>query len=290
MNPIVFPPAPKPLVSVLIVTFGAQEFVEKALRALAANTEPSYEVIVVDNGSPGEVLEFLRNGIRGARVVENGRNTGFGPASNQAAGFARGEDLLFLNSDAFVHEGWLPPMLETLDDDPSVAGVGPRVLNVDGTLQEAGSIIYRDGCTGFRGFGDDPARPEYLERRVVDYCSASCLLVRRRAFHDVGGFDPIYAPAYFEDVDLCLALAERGGKIVYEPRAVVTHVRGGSSPESESLAIWGRNRPLFEAKWRHRLASCPPYPERRPEKDLRISEGSAGFVRHGLNGSSEVLK
>ena len=262
MNPIVFPPVQRPRVSVLIVTFGARDLVEKALRALVAYTEPVYEVIIIDNGSPADVLELLREGVRGARIVENGRNVGFGPACNQAAGYARGEALFFLNSDAFVHEGWLPPMLETLDGDPSVAAVGPRVLNTDGTLQEAGSILYRDGCTAFRGFGEDPTRPEYLEPCVVDYASASCLLVRRRAFHDVGGFDPVYAPAYFEDVDLCLALAERGGKTVYEPRAVVTHVRGGASPTSTSLAIWSRNRPVFEARWRHRLTSCPPYPGR----------------------------
>ncbi len=252
--PIVFPPAPNPRVSVLVVTLGARDHFERAMRALVANTPPLYEVIVVDNGSTPDLLDFLHDGLSGARVLENGRNVGFGPACNQAAGYARGESLLFLNSDAFVHEGWLPPLLQALETHPSVAAVGPLILNTDGTLQEAGSILYSDGCTAFRGFGDDPNRPEFLRPLVVDYCSASCLLVRRRAFHDVGGFDPVYAPAYFEDVDLCLALAERGWKTLYEPRSVVTHVRGGSSPLEEALAVWGRNHPVFQAKWSVRLA------------------------------------
>jgi O-antigen biosynthesis protein len=264
MTRVRFPKVPNPRVSVLVVTYGAADELSRAMRALAENTEPVFEVIVVDNGSPPPVLDILHEGIDGARVFENGRNLGFGPACNQAAGYARGEFLLFLNSDAFVHPGWLPPLLETLESDSEIAAVGPRVLNLDGTLQEAGCLLFRDGRTAFRGFGEDPEKAEYLVPKVVAYCSASCLLVRRRAFQDVGGFDAIYAPAYLEDVDMCLAFAERGWKTVYEPRSVVTHARGASSNEKDALEIWSRNYPVFVARWRHRLGALPPFPEAEP--------------------------
>ena len=112
---------------------------------------------------------------------------------------------------------------------PACAAVAPKLLYPDGRLQEAGSIVWRDARVRNYGDGDVPNRPEYLFRRTVDYASAACLLVRRSAFVEVGGFDPRFAPMYCEDVDLCLALAKRHGRVVYQPRSVVEHVRGASA-------------------------------------------------------------
>ena len=107
--------------------------------------------------------------------------------------------------------------------------MAPKLLYPDGRLQEAGSIIWRDGRVRQYGDGDRSNRPEYNFRRTVDYASAACLLVRRSAFMSVGGFDPRFAPVYYEDVDLCLALGAGPGRVVYQPRSVVEHVRGASS-------------------------------------------------------------
>jgi hypothetical protein len=84
--------------------------------------------------------------------------------------------------------------------------------------------------------------------------------VRRDAFEAVGGFDPAYAPAYYEDVDLCFALSARGMPAVYEPRSRVVHARGASSPQERALALVLRNRAIFRSRWRARLAGRPELP------------------------------
>ena len=242
----------RPLVSIVMVTYDGAEVVERAVRALVENTEPVYELILVDNGSVDGTPSLLER-VEGATIVRNRRNTGFGAASNDGAARARGRYLLFLNQDAFVHRGWLPPLLERLESDEGIGAVGPMLLNQDGSLQCAGAAVLRSGHTLCHGEGDDPERPEYGVARGVDYLAGACLLVRSDAFMNVGGFDPIYGLAYFEDADLCLALGARGFDSVYEPGSRVTHVRG--RPNEALLRLAERNRRLFERRWRHVLAT-----------------------------------
>ncbi len=173
---------------------------------------------------------------------------------------ARGRHLLLLNSDAWVRPGWLEPLLDARRRaTPACRAVAPKLLYPDGRLQEAGSIVWRDARVRQYGDGDVPNRPEYNFRRTVDYASAACLLVRRSAFISVGGFDPRFAPVYCEDVDLCLALGAGPGRVVYQPRSVVEHVRGASSTQwCRTASRIERNRRLLRARWRSVLDRRPP--------------------------------
>lgn len=245
-------------VSVVMVTHNARDWTERALRALAEETELPYELIVVDNASTDGTRELVAD-LEEASVVLNDENRGFGPANNQGAALAAAHHLLFLNSDVLVHRGWLPPLLELLEDE-SVAAVGPRLLNPDGTLQLAGALLSRSGSTLAYGFGDDPDGAEYTFRREVDYLSGACLLMRRVAFDEVGGFDPVFGLAYFEDADLCLALSARGYRVVYEPRSSVTHALGASGGGEALAALALRNRAVFRRRWDDVLASRPLSP------------------------------
>ncbi len=252
-----FPRVGRPDISVVMVTFNRWDLTRQALTLLAELTPPSYEVVIVDNASTDGTADAL-GAVEGALVLRNTRNLGFGPANNQGAAMARGRYLLLLNSDAWVRPGWLEPLVEVADADPGIAAVAPRLLYPDGRLQEAGSIIWRDGRVRQYGDGDLPNRSQYLFRRTVDYASAACLLVRRSAFVGVGGFDPRFAPMYYEDVDLCLALAAAGGRTVYQPRSVVEHVRGGSGGGAVQSERLERNRRLIRARWRSVLDRRPP--------------------------------
>ena len=256
-NVIRFPEVARPDVTVVMLTYNRWDLTREALRLLAEATEPRYEVVIVDNASTDGTLDELER-VSGARILRNPRNLGFGPANNQGAAMARGRYLLLLNSDAWVRPGWLQPLIDVARADPSVAAVAPKLLYPDGRLQEAGSIIWRDARVRQYGDGDVPNRPEYNFRRTVDYASAACLLVRRSAFISVGGFDPKFAPVYCEDVDLCLALAAGPGRVVYQPRSVVEHVRGASSTGGVPSARIERNRRLLRARWRSVLDRRPP--------------------------------
>jgi GT2 family glycosyltransferase len=252
-----FPEVTRPDVTVVMLTYNRWDLTRQALRLLAEVTEPRYEVVIVDNASTDGTLAELER-VGGARILRNPRNLGFGPANNQGAAMARSRYLLLLNSDAWVRPGWLEPLIELADADPGIAAVAPKLLYPDGRLQEAGSIVWRDARVRQYGDGDVPNRPEYNFRRTVDYASAACLLVRRSAFVSVGGFDPRFAPVYYEDVDLCLALAARAGRVVYQPRSVVDHVRGASSTGSVPSTRIERNRQVLRARWRSVLDRRPP--------------------------------
>jgi GT2 family glycosyltransferase len=273
-NVIRFPEVDRPDVSVVMLTYNRWDLTRQALTLLAEVTEPRYEVVIVDNASIDGTVDQLDK-VSGASILRNPRNLGFGPACNQGAAIARGRYLLLLNSDAWVRPGWLDPLVAVAEADARVAAVAPKLLYPDGRLQEAGSIVWRDARVRNYGDGDVPSRPEYLFRRTVDYASAACLLVRRSAFVAVGGFDPRFAPVYCEDVDLCLALADRGGRVVYQPRSVVEHVRGASSTGGIKAARVERNRRLLRARWRSVL-------DRRPPESRRVE-------RSGLIGGRDAL-
>ena len=258
MAPLTLPTVASPHVTVQIVTYGNWSLTWRTLQNLVAHTDPCYEVVIVDNASPDATPRRLVEEVRGARIVLNEQNVGFGAANNQAARLARAPNLLFLNTDAFVHEGWLVPLLSSFEDK-AVGAAGPMFLHEDGRLQEAGSVLFREGWTHAVGDGQDPQEPEYRFPRFTDYISGGCLLVRREAFEEAGGFDPVFFPAYYEDVDLCLRLWRNGWKVRYEPRSVITHVRGGSSPDPGSKTLYEKNRTIFADRWKDLLSHRPPY-------------------------------
>ena len=86
-------------------------------------------------------------------------------------------------------------------------------------MQEAGAFITGQAHSYVFGAGDDPDSAEYRFSRDVDYGSAACVCMTRPCFESVGGFDPAYRVAYFEDVDLCFRLRDQGLRLVWEPRA-----------------------------------------------------------------------
>ena len=260
MTRVVFPPVERPLVSIVVVTYGGFDWVIGALQAVIENTEPCYEVIVVDNQSPDGTGPKLRDAVDGATVVLNDVNVGFGAGANQGALLAVGRHLFFLNSDAFVQPGWLPPLLAAVDD-PEVAAAASCLVDPDGTLQEAGGLVGANGYAGQLGMGEDASLPEYRFRRQVDFASAAALLVRRGDFLAVGGFDPGFVLGYFEDVDLCLDLAQRGLRTVYEPASVVKHLRGGSTDPDEALRRAMASHAVFVCRWSDELDRRPPLAE-----------------------------
>jgi GT2 family glycosyltransferase len=256
MTPLAFPTVGEPLVSVLMVTYGNWPLARRALEALLENTDPVYELIVFDSASPDETPARLSEELEGATLILSEANVGFGPGSNQGADQARGRYLCFLNPDALVQPGWLDPLLESLESDGTGAAV-PMLLNPDGTIQEAGSVVDSVGWTQALGSGADADEFEHRFAREVDYGSAACLLIERETFAEAGGFDPVYGVGYFEDVDLAFKLKERGLATVYEPRSQVVHELHGSGGSLQARRQMEANRAIFFERWSERLARRP---------------------------------
>lgn len=259
---LTFTSAPQPDLSIIIVVHNRAEFTLGCLLALQGQAGITCDIIVVDNASSDATPELLRR-ITGITAIRNAENRHFLRGVNQGAAAARGEFLLFLNNDTSMHAGALAAALATLRADPAIGAVGGKLILPDGKLQEAGSIIWRDGtCLGY-GRGDNPGAAPYQFRREVDYCSAAFLLTPRALFRELGGFDEAFAPAYYEEVDYCLRLRARGKRIVYEPAAVVTHYEFGSSAGmAEALAMQSARRTLLVDRHQALLAGqLPPAPE-----------------------------
>ena len=218
--------APKEVVcSIIIPVWNKLELTAQCLKALSeVTTEPSYEVIVVDNGSTDATAEFLASLSGDVRIIRNQDNLGFSKACNQGARVARGKYLIFLNNDTIPLKGWLKALVSEVEAYPEVGIVGSKLLYQDGTIQHAGVALSRvDGLPYhiYRGVpGDLPAVNQRREYQVV---TGACLLIRRSLFMELGGFDEGFRNG-FEDVDLCLKTGERGYRVVYQPRSLLYHL------------------------------------------------------------------
>ena len=247
----------EPLVSVIIPSYGRTGFTLRCLASIAAcPPAATFEVIVVDDAFPGNETACLAR-VRGIRLQRNTENLGYLRACNTAAATARGAFLLFLNNDTQVMPGWADTMLALFSASDDVGAVGSKLIYPDGRLQEAGGIVWQDGSGWNFGRHDDRDKPIYNYVREVDYCSGASLMVRRDVFERLRGFDERYAPAYFEDTDLCFRLRAIGLKTLYQPRSVVVHHEGVSHGRDLDVGIkscQAVNRRRFVAVWQNELA------------------------------------
>jgi GT2 family glycosyltransferase len=250
-----------PVVSVCIPVVSNHGLIESCLDSLA-DSRPSVdtEVVVVANGLSNDGLSSLQKR-EDIVLVFSAVNTGFSGGNNLAAGFARGGFLLFLNDDSLVEAGFIDRLLHVVQGDPLIAAAGGKILSADGVLQEAGSVLWSDGWAAHVGAGLPAESPAYGNQREVDYISANGLLVDRQAWDAVGGFDERYFPAYYEDVDLCLALLERGYRVVYEPGAQLRHLESQSTSAAFRSFLLLRNRAQLVAKWSTLLQTFPDHPD-----------------------------
>jgi GT2 family glycosyltransferase len=260
--------SPAPEVSIVIPVLRRLDLLQHCLGSISQlAVPPTFETIVVANGTPAEaVAELSRHD--DIVLVASSINLGFAGGCNWGARFARGRFLVLLNDDTEVDAGWLAALTAAAVGSDDVGAVGSRIAGFDGRLQEAGSVLWRDGGTSPVGAGLPEGTSLYRSVRPVDYCSGCGLLVRLSDWRALGGLDEAYYPAYHEDVDLCLALREAGLRILYAPEACLRHHRGASAdaiPLRTFAAV--RNGKRFRAKWAATLVEYDPAPRRKQEAE-----------------------
>lgn len=240
-------------VSIIIPVFNKVEFTKKCLEAIVKNTPSElYEVLIIDNASTDGTRDFLKCLEGDVKIITNDKNLGFSKACNQGARKASTDYLLFLNNDTEPRKGWLEPLLNILTQDNSVGAVGGKLLFPDGTIQHAGVVIFDDQklpdplVARHIYYGQPMDIAEVNQLRRYQALTAACLLMRKSAFNEVGGFDEGYWNGY-EDVDLCFKLQEKGWKLVYQPEGVVIHHESKSGPERFSKIL--ENIQRLHSKW-----------------------------------------
>ncbi|GBQ10462.1 glycosyltransferase [Swaminathania salitolerans] len=233
-----------PDLSVVMILHNKLDLTLQALASLRANYRGSIQLILVDSASDDGTagIEHL---VRGAEILRYRYNIGYLDGCNAALPHVKASSLLYLNNDLRLYPNAIRNALARLYEDERIGAVGAKLIRSNMWLQEAGSIIWRDGATyGYRR-QDSPNIPEASFTRDIDYASAAFLLVRSEIARELGGFDPIYRPAYFEDTDFCLRIVRAGRRIVYDPSVMVEHLEFGSAGTVGSQAQIKVNHRIF---------------------------------------------
>lgn len=262
-SPIEFPRESDPLVSVVIIGWRNAPSLLASLDALSnASTSIPYEVILTLNEPTESLLSELDNGVAGlAATLRSDMNIGFGEANNRAVQRAKGPFVVFLNDDTSVRDQWLDSSVALIEKNTEIGAVGSVLLNTNGSIQDAGCLIWRDGSVALLDHvllnGHEPAT------RPALYCSAAAILVRKEVFEKVGGFDPGYFPAYYEDVDLCFKFRSEGFETWINTDSRVEHLRAGSTTRPFQRFCHERGYQRFLSRWSRSLehVAVPPSQE-----------------------------
>jgi len=240
----------------ITVTYGPTPSLARTVESLVRHRgDVSQDIVVVtqpDGAGRRENPDLLLDRVTHLALADN---IGFGPANGHAVARCDSEYVAFVNPDLVVTEGWATPLIRALDDD-RVAIAAPPLLGSEGEIQEAGQVIFADGGTEAIGGTHWPAdRGSVMFSRDVDYASAACWMMRRETFVALGGFDPRFAPAYFEDSDLAMTAWSWGLVTRLVVDRPVVHRHEGAYADRVMLAEASRSR--FEAKWADHLAEQP---------------------------------
>ena len=231
-------------VSLIIPTLDGLALLQKHLPALlSAEGVADAELIIADDGSTDGTGEWLRVNVPQAKVIRRETNGGFSRACNAAIAAAMSDVLVLLNNDVEVDPQFLPPLLRALHSSPAVFAVNSSILLPGQAMLDEGEktggfhngIFYVD-CRR------DPATRSTMTAPTL-YATACAAAYRRAMVEQLGGFDELYSPCYWEDVDLSYRALKRGWQVLYEPQSVVYH---------QHETTTARLDPRFTAMIKHR--------------------------------------
>ena len=239
-----------PLLSIIIITWNSEEFIEKCLKSVFDNKGSiDLEVIVVDNASQDTTTKIIERLKPEVRLICNQTNLGYAKANNQGIEVSRGDYLLLLNPDVELKENCLKLMLDFTKKNEDIDALGPQLLNPNGTIQPScrefpdfSILLWEFTGLSFlfpknRIFGRwRMGYFDFQSSREVDQLMGSCLLLRRKTIQKIGTFDEEF-PIFFNDVDLCYRIKNNGGKLFFLPEAKAFHFKGASTRQAKPNMI-----------------------------------------------------
>jgi GT2 family glycosyltransferase/glycosyltransferase involved in cell wall biosynthesis/Flp pilus assembly protein TadD len=242
------------LTSIVVLTRNALSYTRRCVAALQAHTPEQHEVIFVDNGSDDGTLEYLAELVDRHphyRLVRNERNLGYAAGNNQGLAAARGEQLVLLNNDVVVTEGWLGRLLACARRHQAIGLVGPVTNHISGPqrLPEVGydpeSLEGLDAWA--RQFAQEHAGQRQVHWRAVGFC----LLIKRTVLDRIGGLDERFGRGNFEDDDFCLRARLAGFATVVARDCFVHHYGGRTFAACgiDFVASMEENWRIFREKW-----------------------------------------
>ena len=259
----------EPLVSIIIPNKDAKTDLEKCIRSVKEKSSyKNYEILIVENNSETEeIFAYYKELSKdpAIRLLKWKKEFNYSAINNLAAKKARGEYLLFLNNDTeVITEDWIQELLG-ICQRPGTGAVGARLYYGDHTIQHAGTVIGIGGIAGHMFVNLPGERTGYMHKAALiqdlSAVTAACMLVKREAFEEVGGFEEQLSVA-FNDVDLCLRLREKGCLVVYNPYAELYHYESksrGAEDSKEKVRRFQSEIEFMRCRWEKLLKAGDPY-------------------------------
>ena len=251
-----------PELSVILVSFNDRIHLEKCLQSLKGFPPGvDLEIVLVDNNSSDGSPDLVKNKFPEVKLLCAGDNLGFAKANNLGISASAGEFVLFLNSDTIVTDQALAVLLDEMKGNPSLGAAGPALLSGQETYQVSfgkkvdffSEFIQK----GFFNFYYAKTLKSNQKVRDVGWLSAACLLVRRTALEEAGCFDENYF-LYFEDIDLCYKIRQKGWILRLCPQAQIIHIGGTSTSavKNSSRYHYRKSQIYFYRKHNSRLSQA----------------------------------
>jgi len=224
-----------PLVSVVILNYNGQQWLEKFLPFCMQTTYPAVQWIVADNASTDDSVVYVKTHFTDIEIVQFETNKGFAKGNNDAVPYCKGEYVVLLNSDVEVTPNWLEPLMEKIQSNPNIAAVQPKILS----YHQKTHFEYAGACGGFldkygvpfcrgRVFQHcEEDKGQYNEAIPVFWATGACMLFRKSIWEKIGGLDNDFF-AHMEEIDWCWKAQLAGYEIYCEPQSTVYHVGGGT--------------------------------------------------------------
>jgi GT2 family glycosyltransferase len=266
-----------PKVSIIVPAYNKFSLTYHCIASvLLAYNETSYEVILADDCSTDETTK-AEELITNLKVSRNTENLRFLKSCNKATDIATGEYIVFLNNDTEVKSLWLDELIKQHESDTGVGVTGSKLLNLDGTLQEAGGIVWSNGEPWNAGRNANSYDCSWNYVRQVDYVTGAALCISRDVWEEVGRFSEEYAPCYYEDTDLSFKVRNAGYKVLYVPHSEVIHFEGQShgTDVSKGLKQYQKvNEATFRRAWfnSYKQGSKPSLTNLHLDKDRNIEQ------------------
>jgi GT2 family glycosyltransferase len=271
-----------PDVSVIVVTWNGRHFLDACLSAIAAQQGPSYEAILVDNGSHDGTTDFVRQRFPWVRIVALETNRGFAGGNNAGARAASGRYLAFLNNDTIADAGWLRALLDGVDEKAGFALTTSRIVYMHdpAVIDSAGDGLLRWGGA-FKRYHGAPVHAADQSDEVFGVCGAACLMPRA-VFEELGGFDEDFFASH-EDVDLSYRARLRGYRCRYVANAMVRHHGSATMGKVSAFAVFQGQRNLEWMYFKNAPASV--LARTLPGHIVYNAAAAVHFARRGLFGT-----
>lgn len=239
-----------PCVTIVIVNYNSKELLRPLVDSInRSSSRYSFEIIIVDNHSSDGSKELILNEIPDVIFIENSRNIGYAAAVNRGIRCGTGKYFFILNPDVQLCKGTLDKMVNYMENHNDVGALGCKIINPDGTIQLSGKTFPTIKLALYHSFGIHHVFPrnrtmhryylfekDYNRTYEVDHLMGSALMVRKEAIDKAGLLDEKFF-LYFEDVDWCWRIKQRGYKVVYFPDAIVIHEKGACTRKESFRAI-----------------------------------------------------